>query len=404
MCLLLVACAVVDALVEVASQMKALEAQVSALSTSRQGSLTPISTPGPSSNPCDSNRAAAAVASKTNTSRAGDSGAAGSLVNANAGVTVCGRAGETAGSSKLAASAADAAVTEHGINRGGKAGPGDPTSVPTFIKPVAGPLMDTQATGEQQPSTSAPALAKVAQAGYTSEPDLAALVAQQGRVVPGTAPASREVPSMVAPSTGHQGSIGRTIATPDLMTFSPAVSTRPSGLQQQPEALPSQPVSLLQQTQQTAPQASSNLMHSVPVLSPQLQQQQQSRVSQSSALGLALGQQQATAMQLHQLEPSAVQVFTGMQTHPEQSHAKQSHPEQSHALDMTSNSRAASPLAGGSFYDNAVFGSPTPTPSPQQGLLNTEHSLLSPGSSPRPQQLSRAAQAGASTLLNATWC
>ena len=56
-----------------------------------------------------------------------------------------------------------------------------------------------------------------------------------------------------------------------------------------------------------------------------------------------------------------------------------------------SQSQPLSPQPKTNLVDNAVFGSPTPTPSPQAGKmlpLGSEHSLLSPGSSPeqRPQQ------------------
>lgn len=56
-----------------------------------------------------------------------------------------------------------------------------------------------------------------------------------------------------------------------------------------------------------------------------------------------------------------------------------------------SQAQAVSPKPNMSLFDNAVFGSPTPTPSLQPGKmpqLNSEHSLLSPGSSPEqyPQQ------------------
>ena len=161
----------------------------------------------------------------------------------------------------------------------------------------------------------------------------------------------------VAPEAGVSGAVPdkklvSSLAVPDLMTFSPAVGRRPPGPTHH------------HQTLTTA---------SMPT--PAMLQQQ----AQPHGVALPVG----TSTAVVQSQQPAV--FTMLSSGAQQTAHLSGSPQESHP---------ASPVPSGmSFYDNAVFGSPTPTPSPQSMLHDPSLSLLSPGSSPRPQQQQQQHQA-----------
>ncbi len=161
-----------------------------------------------------------------------------------------------------------------------------------------------------------------------------------------------------APQANPSGAIADSrVPVPDLMTFSPAIGTRPPGLNHQPVSH-----SLL------ATAAAAAASHEA---DPLQQHAQPSTASMSQQLHTNL----STAM-VRPAQPvlAAVANPQGNVLHGER------------GVDSQPDSRPASPMPGISFYDNAVFGSPTPTPSPQSRLHDPSPPLLSPGSSPRPQQ------------------
>ncbi|KAL3148509.1 hypothetical protein ABBQ38_013950 [Trebouxia sp. C0009 RCD-2024] len=298
----------------------------------------------------------------------------------------------------------------------------DTASSISFSKPVGAALSHTHQTEQRQPSSAAvssqsskavqdtessaagpraaaagsvPAYRAAGRAVPGPDPEGRAVSStdQQGRAVPSVAPQGRAVSS-----AGPQGRAGGDVfSVPDLMTFSPAVSSRPTGLNQQPAAVLLPPAGSLQQSHHAAPDAL-GLFNSPHVKASKQQQEQGSRLAPSSATLLAAQQHTQAASDdagqslLRAHAPSlqqSKQATVGQ--HPDRSQpavkaerastgtALHSHAELSH---VAPGSRTGSPLAGGSFYDNAVFGSPTPTPSPQRDVLGLEHSLLSPGSSP----------------------
>ena len=327
-----------DALTEVASQMKALEFRVTALSTARHSSPTSAQAPA--------------------TARSIDSG-------------------------------------HHQA---------DSASSISFNKVAGGPLIPI-AQAEQRPSSSAAVSGQPSQAEHGKEASAPAPKAAAGSAITDRAAAGRAVPS----TDPQPSSLGSVSLVPDLMSFSPAVSTRPTGLNQQPSGMLLHPIGSLQQSQQAAPSldAASGVLNSAPVAPSKAQAPSQLA---SSSHALVSGQQhQANSShtmvsgQQHYSQPSghAAQVMPTQQApslqQPKQVTGTQGsgHSQLAGAGDKASSmpqspslldSRTGSPLPGGSFYDNAVFGSPTPTPSPQRDALGSEPSLLSPGSSPRPQQ------------------
>lgn len=313
-----------DALTEVASQMKALELRVTALSSARHSSPT----------------------------------------------------------------SAEAPATARSVGSGHHQA--DSASSMSFNKVVGGPSIPI-AQAEQRPSSSAALSGLSSQAEHGKEANALAPKAVAGSAITDRAAAGRAVPS-----TGLQGSTtGSVSLVPDLMSFSPAVSTRPTGLNQQPSGMLLHPLRSPQHSQQAAPSlnAASGVLNSAHVvaLKPQPPSQQA-----NSSHALVSGQQHHSqpsghAAQViptqHAPSPQQPKQVTGTQGSDRSQLAgagekASSVPQSPSLLD----SRTGSPLPGGSFYDNAVFGSPTPTPSPQRDALGSEPSLLSPGSSPRPQQ------------------
>lgn len=313
-----------DALVEVASQMKALEARVTALSSSRHGSPT----------------------------------------------------------------SAPAAATAESIDSGHQA---DSASSISFNKTVGGSLMPKNQAGQQSLSSAAVS-GQSSQAVRGNEGTSAsASTAAAGRAV-----TDREADSRAVANTGLQGRAGGDGSlVPDLMTFSPVMSARPTGLNHQPAGTLLHPFRSLQQSQQAAqsPDASDTLNDAHVVASKQ--QQQAASQSAHSSQALVPGQQQTQVSDgVAQVTP--VKNALSLQQPKQAAGLLQSDQAQSAGAaekastavksSLLPDSRNGSPLPGGSFYDNAVFGSPTPTPSPHRDVLGSEHSLLSPGSSPRPQQ------------------
>ena len=160
-------------------------------------------------------------------------------------------------------------------------------------------------------------------------------------------------------NSGRPAALSR--AVPDLMTFSPAVGTRPPGLISHDQPLTSAALPAAAATA-AAPQGDSWQQHAQP---------------STSAFPQVLHSKQSTMDQSQQPAVAAAILGGGLS-------------ETQHVSGSLPGSRSASPMPGMSFYDNAVFGSPTPTPSPQSRLLDPSQSLLSPGSSPRPQQQQQA--------------
>ncbi len=161
-----------------------------------------------------------------------------------------------------------------------------------------------------------------------------------------------------APQANLSGAIADScVPVPDLMTFSPAVGTRPPGLNHQPVSH-----SLLATAAATAASREAD---------PLQQHAQPSTASMTQQLHTNL----STAM----MQPTQPVLAAVANPHGNTLHYQP-------GVDSQPNSRPASPMPGISFYDNAVFGSPTPTPSPQSRLHDPSPPLLSPGSSPRPQQ------------------
>ena len=310
-----------DALVEVASQMKALEARVTALSSSRHGS--PTAAPAPA----------------------------------------------TAGS----------------INSGPQA---DTASSISFDKAVGGSLMPKDQPGLQSPSSGAGS-GQSSQAVPGNDTSASAPSAAAGSAV-----TDREAASRAVPSTGLQGRAGVNVSlVPDLMTFSPALSTRPTGLNHQPVGTLLHPFTSLQQSQQAALSLDASAkLNKAHVVASEQQQQVASQPAAHSSQALVSGQQQIqVAAQVtpakHAQSLQQPNVAAGL-LQSDQAQLAGAAEKASTALksSLLPDSRTGSPLPGGSFYNNAVFGSPTPTPSPHRDALGSEHSLLSPGSSPRPQQ------------------
>lgn len=261
--------------------------------------------------------------------------------------------------------------------------------------------MHSHQTGQQQPSP--PAVSN--QSGKAAHGSNASTAGPDGELVArraaergvlSTGPQGRAIASnapqgKAAPSNGPQGRAGGDVSSvPDLMTFSPAVSSRPPGLNQQQASVLMHPIQSLQQAQEAQPDAS-GLFNSARTKAQQ--QQPGSRLAQSSATLLPAQQHRQAppedgllpAPSLQQPkqatggQPSGQSQAVGVAEKASTSTALHSHAGQS---SVVPDSRTGSPLPGGSFYDNAVFGSPTPTPSPQGGGWGVEHSLLSPGSSP----------------------
>lgn len=262
-----------DALVEVASQMKALEARVTALAS-------PHSSPASASSPATVTAARAVAGGRP------DPPADGRLAHRQ----------------------------ERDPQAGGSRGGGTPS---TALGGVPG-----QHAEQQQ-----------------------GMVSSTASDVQGVA-SSREGAPPAGPSRG----------VPDLMTFSPAVNGRPPAPNHQSETR-----SLL------ATAAAAAASHQADPV------QQQHGQSGSDALTHRLLDDSATAAVESQHSGSS----GGANTTGNALHAQP-------GLDSQPGSRPASPMPGISFYDNAVFGSPTPTPSPQSRLHDPSQSLLSPGSSPRP--------------------
>lgn len=164
------------------------------------------------------------------------------------------------------------------------------------------------------------------------------------------------------PAAAPQANPSRAIAdsrvpVPDLMTFSPAIGARPPGLNHQPVSH-----SLLATAAATAASREADPLqqHAQPTTAPMTEQ---------------LHRNLSTAM----VQPTQPVLAALANPHGNALHVQP-------GLDSQPDSRPASPMPGISFYDNAVFGSPTPTPSPQSRLHDPSPPLLSPGSSPRPQQ------------------
>ena len=161
-----------------------------------------------------------------------------------------------------------------------------------------------------------------------------------------------------APQANPTGAIADSpVPVPDLMTFSPAVGTRPPGLNHQPVTH-----SLLATAAAAAASREAD---------PLQQHAQPSTVSATQQLHNNLS---TAMMQSAQPVLAAVANPRGNILHVEP------------GVESQPDSRPASPMPGISFYDNAVFGSPTPPHPPTRPLTNTRSPLLSPGSSPRPQQ------------------
>ena len=161
-----------------------------------------------------------------------------------------------------------------------------------------------------------------------------------------------------APQANPSGTVPNSpVPVPDLMTFSPAIGARPPGLNHQPVNR-----SLLATAAATAASREADTLQ---------QHAQPSTASMTQQLHTNV----ATAM-VQSAQPVLAAVANP--------HGNILHVEP--GADSQPDSRPASPMPGISFYDNAVFGSPTPTPSPQSRLHDPSPPLLSPGSSPRPQQ------------------
>ncbi len=161
-----------------------------------------------------------------------------------------------------------------------------------------------------------------------------------------------------APHASSSGAIADShVPVPDLMTFSPAVGICPPGLNHQPVSH-----SLL------ATAAAAATSHEADPL------QQHAQPSTAS-----MTQQLHTNVSTALMQPTQPVSATVADPHGNVLHVER-------AVDSQPDTRPASPMPGISFYDNAVFGSPTPTPSPQSRLHDPSPPLLSPGSSPRPQQ------------------
>ncbi|KAL0035442.1 hypothetical protein WJX77_006473 [Trebouxia sp. C0004] len=158
-----------------------------------------------------------------------------------------------------------------------------------------------------------------------------------------------------APQASPSGVMaGSRVPEPDLMTFSPAIGTRPPGLNHQPVSHP------LLATAAASCEADPLQQHAQPSTAPMTQQLH-------AKLSTAMVQPtQPVLAAVANPHGNILRVEPGVDSQPD--------------------SRPASPMPGISFYDNAVFGSPTPTPSPQSRLHDPSPPLLSPGSSPRPQQ------------------
>ncbi len=159
-----------------------------------------------------------------------------------------------------------------------------------------------------------------------------------------------------APQANPSGTVPNSpVPVPDLMTFSPAIGARPPGLNQQPVSH-----SLLATAAAAAASREAD---------PLQQHAQPSTASMTQQLHTNL----STAM-VRPAQPVLAAVANP--------HGNILHVER--GVDSQPDSCPASPMPGISFYDNAVFGSPTP--SPQSRLHDPSPPLLSPGSSPRPQQ------------------
>ena len=333
-----------DALVEVASQMKALEARVSALSPSQHSSPSSVS-------------AAASISAKHD-------------------------------ATKPAAVTNDSGDVVNSVRAG-------PAASLTSNKVVGVALADSIQTGQHSSEDAADAI-KSDRAVHGR----GRISAAEGRAVAGTGAAGQQVASTADPNAAGQGRAAGNIPVPDLMTFSPAVGRPPAaGSGHQQAAVTSHPVSLLQPTQQATPPASGLLRNAQSIAS----QPQQGLQLGPSRQDLTSAQKQEDAACLQQFLPA--QHSPGLQQPKQQADVPLLHQLESHDGAVRAglqghwlpDSRPGSPLPASNFYDNAVFGSPTPTPSPQGGVLDPSRSLLSPGSSPRPQQhvagahLSRAA-------------
>ena len=305
-----------DALVEVASQMKALEARVTALSSSCQSSPT----------------------------------------------------------------SAPAQATAESVDRGCQA---DSASSISFNKALGGSVMSKNQAG-QQTLSSARVSGHSSQAVHDSS-------ASGPKAAAGSGVTNREAASRAVSSTGPQGRAGEDVSlVPDLITFSPAISARPTGLNQQPAGTGLPAFRSPQQSQQAAPSHNAFVMlNSAHVIASKQQQQAASQLAHSSQ-ALVSGQQQIQAVDGAALVTPAVHVPSLEQPKEAAGLLQSDHFQAAGNVEKANSallpdSRTGSPLPGGSFYNNAVFGSPTPTPSPQRDVLGSEHSLLSPGSSPRPQ-------------------
>ena len=278
-----------DALVEVASQMKALEARVTALASPR---TSPTS--------------ASLLARDATASR-------------------------LAASAKTAETAADTASASTADARLG-----------SRQAQAAQAVATTDASSSGRPATSLSGLPEH----------------QESMVTASTSELLRAAPHRpaAAPHASPSGGIADSrMPVPDLMTFSPAIGARPPGLNQQPVSH-----SLLATAAAAAASREAD---------PLQQHAQPSTASMTQQLHTNL----STAM-VRPAQPVLAAVANP--------HGNILHVER--GVDSQPDSCPASPMPGISFYDNAVFGSPTP--SPQSRLHDPSPPLLSPGSSPRPQQ------------------
>ena len=294
----------------------------------------------------------------------------------------------TALSSSRQGSPTSAPATTESIDSGPEA---DTASSISFNEALGGSLAYAKDhTGQQSPSSAAVS-GQSSQAVHGNDTSASAPKAAAGSAV-----TDREAASRAVPSIGAQARAGGDVSVvPDLMTFSPAVNTCPTGLNQQPAGTLLHPFKSLQQSQQAAPSpAASVTLNGAHVVAPKQQQQAASQLAHSSH-ALVSGQQQTHATAGAAQEMPAMHALSLQQPKQAAGVMQSDRSQLAGTIDKAStavqspvlpDSRNGSPLPGGSFYNNAVFGSPTPTPSPQRNVLGSEHSLLSPGSSPRPQQ------------------
>ena len=274
-------------------------------------------------------------------------------------------------------------ATAESIDSGHQA---DSVSSISFNKAVGSSLTPKDQAGQQSPSSAAVS-GQSSQAMRGNDTSVSTPKAAAGSAV-----TDKEAASRAVSSTGPQGRAGGDVSlVPDLMTFSPAVSTRPTGLlNPQPAGPLLHAFRSLQQSQRAAPSPdASEMLINAHVVASKQQQQAASLLAHSSQ-ALVSGQQPIQAVDGAAQMTPATHVLSLQQPKQAAGLPQSGQPQLAGTVGKASStvlpdSRTGSPLPDGSFYDNAVFGSPTPTPSPQRDVLESEHSLLSPGSSPRPQ-------------------